>query len=158
MRAAGAVRDPRRDWHPGLQGGRLRATLAGNHVEVNEFTLEGGLGSQTRIPGQGGNLSTAASEAARGGGTLTVRGDMSWGPAPAPGAAAPAKPRRARPKRARRGPDAAGPQYGRAGARDSGLSCDAAHMRPMASSCPSWYSRSSTDFGKFTSASRPGKK
>ncbi|SCK38890.1 autotransporter secretion inner membrane protein TamB [Variovorax sp. HW608] len=69
-----------------LRDGRLRTTLAGNHVEVNEFTLQGGLGSQTRIPGQGGNLSTAASEAARGGGTLTVRGDMSWGPAPAPGA------------------------------------------------------------------------
>ncbi|WP_431273996.1 translocation/assembly module TamB domain-containing protein [Variovorax ureilyticus] len=69
-----------------LHDGRLRATLAGNHVEINEFTLKGGLGSQTRIPGQGGNLSTAASEAARDGGTLTVRGDMAWGPAPAPGA------------------------------------------------------------------------
>ncbi|SEA76710.1 translocation/assembly module TamB domain-containing protein [Variovorax sp. YR216] len=69
-----------------LREGRLRATLAGNHVEINEFTLKGGLGSQTRIPGQSGNLSTAASEAARDGGTLTVRGDLSWGPAPAPGA------------------------------------------------------------------------
>ncbi|MBB3179700.1 translocation/assembly module TamB domain-containing protein [Variovorax sp. Sphag1AA] len=69
-----------------LRDGRLRATLAGNHVEISEFTLKGGLGSQTRIPGQSGNLSTAASEAAKDGGTLTVRGDMAWGPAPAPGA------------------------------------------------------------------------
>jgi len=69
-----------------LRDGRLHATLAGNHVELNEFTLKGGLGSQTRIPGQSGNLSTAASEAAKDGGSLTMRGDMSWGPAPAPGA------------------------------------------------------------------------
>ncbi len=69
-----------------LREGRLRARLAGNHVEIAEFSLKGGLGSQTRIPGQSGNLSTAASEAAKSGGTLTVRGDLSWGPAPAPGA------------------------------------------------------------------------
>jgi translocation and assembly module TamB len=69
-----------------LREGRLRATMAGNHVEVTEFTLKGGLGSQTRIPGQSGNLSTAASEASRGGGTLSARGDLAWGPIPAPGA------------------------------------------------------------------------
>jgi translocation and assembly module TamB len=69
-----------------LRDGRLRATLAGNHVEITEFTLRGGIGAQTRIPGQSGNLSTAASEAARDGGTLSARGDLAWGPAPAPDA------------------------------------------------------------------------
>jgi translocation and assembly module TamB len=66
-----------------LREGRLRARLDGNHVEIAEFSLRGGRGSHTRIPGQSGNLSTAASEAARDGGTLTARGDLFWGPAAA---------------------------------------------------------------------------
>ncbi|MDM0012365.1 translocation/assembly module TamB domain-containing protein [Variovorax sp. J22P168] len=70
-----------------LRDGRLRATLSGNRVEVTEFTLKGGAGAQTRIPGQSGNLSTASSEAARGGGSLDGRGELSWGATPA-GAAA----------------------------------------------------------------------
>jgi translocation and assembly module TamB len=69
-----------------LRDGRLRATLAGNRVEITEFTLKGGAGAQTRIPGQSGNLSTAASEAARDGGTLSAKGELAWGPAPADGA------------------------------------------------------------------------
>lgn len=69
-----------------LRDGRLRATLAGNRVEITEFTLKGGAGSQARIPGQSGNLSTAASEASRDGGTLAAHGELSWGPAPAAGA------------------------------------------------------------------------
>ncbi|MDM0105164.1 translocation/assembly module TamB domain-containing protein [Variovorax sp. J22R24] len=69
-----------------LRDGRLRAKLEGNRVEISEFTLKGGAGSQTRIPGQSGNLSTAASEASRDGGTVSARGDLSWGSAPAPGA------------------------------------------------------------------------
>lgn len=69
-----------------LRDGRLRAKLAGNRVEITEFTLKGGAGAQTRIPGQSGNLSTAASEAARDGGTLTARGELAWGAAPAAGA------------------------------------------------------------------------
>jgi len=68
-----------------MRDGRLRATLAGNHVDITEFTLQGGLGSQTRIPGQGGNISTAASEASREGGTLSARGELAWGAAPATG-------------------------------------------------------------------------
>jgi len=69
-----------------LRDGRLRATLAGNRVEITEFTLQGGAGAQTRIPGQSGNLSTAASEAARDGGTLSAKGELAWGAAPADGA------------------------------------------------------------------------
>ncbi|MDM0020566.1 translocation/assembly module TamB domain-containing protein [Variovorax saccharolyticus] len=69
-----------------LRDGQLRATLAGNRVEVTEFTLKGGAGAQTRIPGQSGNLSTAASEAARDGGTLSAKGELAWGAAPADGA------------------------------------------------------------------------
>lgn len=69
-----------------LRAGRLRATLAGNHVDVTEFTLKGGLGSQTRIPGQSGNISTAASEASRDGGTLSASGQIAWGSAPTAGA------------------------------------------------------------------------
>ncbi len=69
-----------------LRDGRLRATLAGNRVEITEFTLKGGAGAQTRIPGQSGNLSTAASEAARDGGTLSARGELGWGAAPVAGA------------------------------------------------------------------------
>ncbi|MGJ7508215.1 translocation/assembly module TamB domain-containing protein [Variovorax sp. GT1P44] len=69
-----------------LRDGRLRAKLEGNRVEITEFTLKGGAGSQTRIAGQSGNLSTAASEASRDGGTVSARGELSWGPSPAAGA------------------------------------------------------------------------
>jgi translocation and assembly module TamB len=68
-----------------LRDGRLRASLTGERIEIAEFTLKGGSGSSTRIPGQSGNLSTAASAAAGGGGTLSARGEMSWGAAPASG-------------------------------------------------------------------------
>ncbi|OUL98355.1 translocation/assembly module TamB domain-containing protein [Variovorax sp. JS1663] len=68
-----------------LRNGRLRAALTGERIEITEFTLKGGTGSATRIPGQSGNLSTAASEAASDGGSLSARGELSWGPAPATG-------------------------------------------------------------------------
>lgn len=68
-----------------LRDGRLRATLTGERVEITEFTLKGGTGSSARIPGQSGNLSTAASEGASDGGTLSARGELSWGAAPAAG-------------------------------------------------------------------------
>ena len=68
-----------------LRDGRLRASLAGERIEITEFTLQGGTGSSTRIPGQSGNISTAASTAAAGGGTLSARGELSWGAAPAGG-------------------------------------------------------------------------
>jgi translocation and assembly module TamB len=68
-----------------LRDGRLRASLTGERIEITEFTLRGGAGSSTRIPGQSGNISTAASAAAAGGGTLSARGELSWGAAPASG-------------------------------------------------------------------------
>ncbi|MBT2321334.1 translocation/assembly module TamB domain-containing protein [Variovorax paradoxus] len=68
-----------------LRDGRLRATLSGERIEITEFALKGGAGSTVRIPGQSGNLSTAASEAAGDGGTLSARGELSWGAAPAAG-------------------------------------------------------------------------
>ena len=64
-----------------LRDGRLRATLSGDRIEITEFTLQGGVGSTTRITGQSGNRSTAASEAASGGGTLSARGNVRWGAA-----------------------------------------------------------------------------
>lgn len=71
-----------------LRDGRLRATLSGERVEITEFTLKGGAGSTARIPGQSGNRSTASSQAATDGGTLSATGELSWGPAPSgPGAA-----------------------------------------------------------------------
>jgi len=69
-----------------LRDGRLRATLTGHQLVVEDFTLHGGPGSKVRIPGRSGNLSTSASEAASDGGLLTVRGNASWGEAAAPGA------------------------------------------------------------------------
>ena len=66
-----------------LRDGRLRATLAGDRVDVTEFTLKGGRGSSARIAGQSGNISTTASEAARDGGTLSATGQMRWGAASA---------------------------------------------------------------------------
>jgi translocation and assembly module TamB len=65
-----------------LRDGRLRASLTGERIEITEFTLKGGAGSSARIGGQSGNRSTAASEAGTDGGSLSARGDMSWGSAP----------------------------------------------------------------------------
>jgi translocation and assembly module TamB len=65
-----------------LRDGKLRATLSGDHVELTDFTLHGGAGSQVRIAGQSGNRSTTASEAASSGGTLSARGRLSWGALP----------------------------------------------------------------------------
>ncbi|MET3497280.1 translocation/assembly module TamB domain-containing protein [Variovorax boronicumulans] len=70
-----------------LRDGRLRATLTGERIEINEFSLKGGAGSSARIGGQSGNRSTAASEANNDGGSLSARGEMSWGAAGAQGPA-----------------------------------------------------------------------
>ncbi|MDH6591346.1 translocation and assembly module TamB [Variovorax sp. TBS-050B] len=64
-----------------LRDGRLRATLTGERIALTEFTLQGGAGTTARIAGQSGNRSTAASEAAAGGGSLSARGDITWGAA-----------------------------------------------------------------------------
>ncbi len=71
-----------------LRDGRLRASLSGNRVDITEFTLKGGAGSTARIAGQSGNRSTAASAAAGDGGTLSARGQLSWGALPATGSGA----------------------------------------------------------------------
>ncbi|WP_225781308.1 translocation/assembly module TamB domain-containing protein [Xenophilus sp. Marseille-Q4582] len=64
-----------------LRDGRLRATLAGTTLRIDEFRLQGGQASRVRIAGRGGNISTVASERARDGGSVTVRGEAQWGEA-----------------------------------------------------------------------------
>ncbi|MFM9427489.1 translocation and assembly module TamB [Variovorax sp. GrIS 2.14] len=61
-----------------LRDGRLRVALSGDRVEITDFTLKGGAGSTARIAGQSGNRSTAASEAASDGGSLSARGEVRW--------------------------------------------------------------------------------
>ncbi len=61
-----------------LRDGRLRAALRGDRLDITEFTLRGGAASSARIGGQSGNLSTARSEGASGGGTLSARGSVMW--------------------------------------------------------------------------------
>ncbi len=57
-----------------LQGGRLRANLRGNQVELTEFQLQGGRGSKARITGQSGNRAAAPDER----GTLSATGRLAW--------------------------------------------------------------------------------
>ena len=58
-----------------LQGGRLRATLRGNQLDLNEWSLRGGRGSHARIAGFSGNRTPAPQD----GGTLTGSGRLTWG-------------------------------------------------------------------------------
>ena len=58
-----------------LQGGRLRATLRGNQLDITEFSLQGGRGSSARIAGYSGNRTAASQD----GGTLTGKGRITWG-------------------------------------------------------------------------------
>ncbi|MFN3436476.1 MAG: translocation/assembly module TamB domain-containing protein [Acidovorax sp.] len=58
-----------------LQGGRLRATLQGNQLNITEFRLQGGRGSSARIAGFSGNRTAASQD----GGTLTATGRVTWG-------------------------------------------------------------------------------
>ncbi|CAN7365429.1 translocation/assembly module TamB domain-containing protein [Acidovorax sp. LjRoot117] len=60
-----------------LQGGRLRATLSGNQLDITEFRLQGGRGSGARIAGFSGNRTAAPQD----GGTLTGSGRITWGQA-----------------------------------------------------------------------------
>ncbi len=62
-----------------LRDGRLRARLSGNRLELTEFVLKGGPGSDARISGRSGNLSTAESEAEKNGGNVSATGSISWG-------------------------------------------------------------------------------
>ncbi len=58
-----------------LKGGRLRATLQGNQLNITEFRLQGGRGSSARIAGFSGNRTAASQD----GGTLTATGRLAWG-------------------------------------------------------------------------------
>ncbi|RYF01726.1 MAG: DUF490 domain-containing protein [Comamonadaceae bacterium] len=60
-----------------LQDGRLRATLQGDRLQIDEFRVNGGQGSNARIAGFSGNRTTAP----KSGGTLTGTGQVSWGAA-----------------------------------------------------------------------------
>ncbi|WP_422843814.1 translocation/assembly module TamB domain-containing protein [Acidovorax sp. M2(2025)] len=60
-----------------LQGGRLRATLRGNQLDITEFRLQGGRGSGARIAGFSGNRTAAPQD----GGTLSGTGRITWDPA-----------------------------------------------------------------------------
>ncbi|CAN7702924.1 translocation/assembly module TamB domain-containing protein [Acidovorax sp. LjRoot66] len=62
-----------------LQGGRLRAALNGNQLDITEFRLRGGSGSKARIPGYSGNRTAAPQD----GGSLTGTGRVTWGDAAA---------------------------------------------------------------------------
>lgn len=62
-----------------LQGGRLRAALNGNQLDITEFRLKGGSGSKARIPGYSGNRTAAPQD----GGSLTGTGRVTWGDAAA---------------------------------------------------------------------------
>lgn len=60
-----------------LQGGRLRAALNGNQLDITEFRLQGGRSSGARIAGFSGNRTAAPQD----GGTLTGTGRITWGQA-----------------------------------------------------------------------------
>ena len=62
-----------------LKDGRLRATLRGNQLDITELSLQGGKGSQARIVGYSGNLTSAPTS----GGSLEGSGTLRWGGVPA---------------------------------------------------------------------------
>ena len=59
-----------------LQDGRLRGVLRGNRLDITEFTLHGGSGSNARITGYSGNRTAAP----RDGGRLQGSGSITWAP------------------------------------------------------------------------------
>ena len=59
-----------------LRDGQLRATLAGNRVNITSFSLKGGRGSSARIAGFSGNRTPPPVD----GGTLEGSGSVQWGP------------------------------------------------------------------------------
>ncbi len=59
-----------------LQDGHLRAKLAGNRVDITEFSLRGGRGSRARIAGFSGNRTPPPSD----GGSLDGSGSVQWSP------------------------------------------------------------------------------
>ena len=64
-----------------LQNGVLRARLQGNRLDLTELRMQGGRGSNARILGYSGNLTTAPRE----GGELTGSGFVRWDPPNADG-------------------------------------------------------------------------
>jgi translocation and assembly module TamB len=66
-----------------LKNGKLRATLQGDQVRIEEFSLHGGTGPQTRIAGIAGSLTSASELSAdSNGGVINITGTLGWGPAP----------------------------------------------------------------------------
>ncbi|MGP1629777.1 MAG: translocation/assembly module TamB domain-containing protein [Giesbergeria sp.] len=57
-----------------LQDGHLRATLAGNRMDITEFSLKGGRGSSARIAGFSGNRTPPPLD----GGSLDGSGSVQW--------------------------------------------------------------------------------
>ncbi|MEV9163436.1 hypothetical protein AB0127_27470, partial [Klebsiella pneumoniae] len=57
-----------------LQGGRLRASLRGNQLDLTEFQLQGGRGSKARIAGQSGNRTQPPTDR----GSLSATGRLTW--------------------------------------------------------------------------------
>lgn len=66
-----------------LQDGKLRATLAGDRVNITEFSLKGGRGSNARIVGFSGNRTAPPVD----GGSLEGSGSVQWGPGSGSGGA-----------------------------------------------------------------------
>lgn len=66
-----------------LRDGRLRATLEGTQLTIDELRVAGGKGNAARILGRSGNRT----EAPQDGGLLTARGVVRWRP-PSPGTSA----------------------------------------------------------------------
>jgi len=58
-----------------LQDGQLRATLAGNRINITAFSLKGGRGSSARIAGFSGNRTPPPVD----GGSLQGSGSVQWG-------------------------------------------------------------------------------
>lgn len=66
-----------------LQDGKLRATLAGDRINITEFSLKGGRGSNARIVGFSGNRTPPPVD----GGSLEGSGSVQWGPSSGSGGA-----------------------------------------------------------------------
>ena len=58
-----------------LKDGRMRAVLRGNQLDITELSLQGGQGSQARILGYSGNLTSPPQD----GGSLQGSGTLRWG-------------------------------------------------------------------------------
>jgi translocation and assembly module TamB len=65
-----------------LRDGRLRATLRGTRLDIEEFRIAGARGGSNRIAGYSGSRTN---ESGTDGGLLTAQGNVAWEPVPAGG-------------------------------------------------------------------------